>query len=104
MRQTPLPLLRDLEPTVIVQRCAFCHCFAIGAEVCQAETERRHCRPRLFVEHYTLPPAPVAARMISIWRIVATRPPIFSRYREAQAPVAANRDVNPRCPTCPQAP
>lgn len=55
MRQTALPLLRDLVAGTLVQRCEFCRSFALGEEVCRSEEERQACVPRRFIERVEAP-------------------------------------------------
>jgi hypothetical protein len=50
MRQTALPLLRDLDFGIIVSRCQFCGAFALADEACQSLPERQRCVPRAFIE------------------------------------------------------
>lgn len=50
MRQTPLPLLRDLAPGALISRCEFCRSFAVGHEACQGSKEASQCPPRRLVD------------------------------------------------------
>lgn len=50
MRQTALPLLRNLDSGIIVSRCQFCGAFALGDEACGSVRERQGCVPRAFIE------------------------------------------------------
>ena len=49
MRQTPLPLLRDLHPNVLVVRCAFCEELVLASECCAQPS--LFCPSRSIVEH-----------------------------------------------------
>ena len=50
MRQTALPLLRDLDFGIIISRCQFCDAFVLADEACNSLMERQGCVPRAFIE------------------------------------------------------
>lgn len=50
MRETPLPLLRDLPPLVAVVRCYECYELVLLEEACRGADEARLCLPRLALE------------------------------------------------------
>jgi hypothetical protein len=60
VRKTPLPLLRDLAPNVLVIRCQHCTELVVFDELCQAELESMCCPRRAMIEQTQLVVGPLA--------------------------------------------
>lgn len=43
MKQTPIPLLRELTPGVVVHRCVACRELVLVSELCGSESEALRC-------------------------------------------------------------
>jgi hypothetical protein len=50
MRQTPIPLLRDLAPDVLVVRCGLCQQMVLASECCEDITQAPQCPSREAVD------------------------------------------------------
>jgi hypothetical protein len=50
MRETPLPLLRDLKSGHVVNRCSFCRELVFLHEGCKDKSEAKRCPPRGMIE------------------------------------------------------